>query len=49
MSNEDIIKLKGKTSEYKDDRGGGNIIPSAVLGIVKNNIDPTRSGKIEVY
>lgn len=47
--NENLIKVKGVTSEYKDDRGGGNIIPSAVLGIVKNNVDPTRCGKIQVY
>ena len=49
MSNYDIVKLRGTTQAYKDDSGGGVTIPSAVLGIVKNNIDPTRSGRIEVY
>jgi hypothetical protein len=49
MANEDFVRFKGINKEYKDDRGGGSLIPSAVLGIVKNNIDPARSGKIEVY
>jgi len=46
---EDIQKVRGTTSNYKDDRGGANTIPSAVLGIVKDNIDPNRSGRIRVY
>lgn len=46
---EDIQKVRGTLSNYKDDRGGANTIPSAVLGIVKDNIDPTRSGRIRVY
>jgi len=46
---EDIQKTKGTTNNYKDDRGGAATIPSAVLGIVKDNIDPTRSGRIRVY
>lgn len=46
---DDIQKTKGTTSNYKDDRGGAATIPSAVLGIVKDNIDPTRSGRIKVY
>lgn len=49
MSNTDLVKQRGITSEYKDDRGGGATIPSAVIGIVKNNIDTTRSGRIQVY
>lgn len=49
MANQDIVNVRGATSEYKDDRGGGNTIPSAVMGIVKNNVDPTRSGRIEVF
>jgi hypothetical protein len=46
---DDIQKTKGTTSNYKDDRGGAATIPSAVLGIVKDNVDPTRSGRIRVY
>lgn len=46
---EDIIKPRGASASFKDDRGGAVLLPSAVLGIVKNNIDPTRSGKIQVY
>jgi hypothetical protein len=49
MANEDIVRLRGVPKEYKDDRGGAATIPSAVVGIVKNNVDPTRSGRLEVY
>lgn len=48
-ANENDIKLKGSFNSKKDDRGGASIIPSAVIGIVKNNIDLARSGKIEVF
>jgi len=47
--NENDIKLKGSFNTNKDDRAGAQTIPSAVIGIVKNNIDPSRSGKIEVF
>ncbi len=46
---DDITKIRGASAGFKDDRGGAVLIPHPVLGIVKNNIDPTRSGKIEVY
>lgn len=49
MANEDVVKFRGTTSEYKDTRGGASVIPSAVLGIVKNTSDATHSGKIDVY
>lgn len=49
MANTDEVRLKGSGKEYKDDRGGATLIPSAVVGIVKNNIDPTRSGRLDVY
>jgi len=48
-ANENDIKLSGSFGTKKDNRGGANPIPSAVMGIVKNNIDPTRSGRIEVF
>jgi hypothetical protein len=34
---------------YKPDRGGAGLTQGAVLGVVKNNIDPSHSGKIDVY
>jgi hypothetical protein len=46
---ENISKLTGSLSSVKDDSSNAGIIPSAVIGIVKNNIDPAHTGKIEVY
>lgn len=46
---DDIIKLKGTLKSFKDDRGGATLYSSPIIGIVKNNIDPLRSGKIQVY
>ena len=49
MSNHDFIFPRGLPSNYKDNRGGAALIPHPVIGIVKNNIDPTHTGKIEVW
>lgn len=49
MANEDIIKQRGTFKIFKDDRGGGVLYSHPIIGIVKNNIDPLRSGKIQVY
>jgi hypothetical protein len=46
---EDIFKPAGATKASKPDAGGGVIRSVPVYGIVKNNIDPTRSGRIQVY
>lgn len=46
---DDIVKLTGTLKNYKDDRGGATLYASPIIGIVKNNIDPLRSGKIQVY
>ena len=46
---EDQIKTSGTLRSMKDDRGGANLIPHPVIGIVKHNIDPTRSGRIKVH
>lgn len=46
---DDLIKPRGTTSNYKDSRGGANLLSHPVIGIVKNNIDPTHSGRVEVY
>ena len=41
--------FNGPSKNYKDDRGRTNLIPSAVVGTVKHNIDPKKSGQIKVY
>lgn len=46
---ENIIKKSGTTAAYRDDRGGAVLIPHPVIGIVKDNIDPTHGGRIKVY
>lgn len=46
---EDLIKPVGPSKASKPDAGGGNIRGVPVFGIVKDNIDPTRSGRIQVY
>ena len=46
---EDILKPAGSTKASKPDAGGGVIRNVPVIGIVKNNIDPTRAGRIQVY
>lgn len=45
----DSIKTSGTRTEYKDDRGGAVLISTPVIGIVKDNIDPTHNGRIKVY
>jgi len=45
----DIIKKSGTKENFKDDRGGAVLIPHPVIGIVKDNIDPTHGGRIKVY
>jgi len=47
--NEDIVKQRGTSSAYKDDRGSATLYPHPILGIVKQNIDPLRAGKIQVF
>lgn len=46
---EDTIKKSGTKPSFKDDRGGGVLIPHPVIGVVKDNIDTTHSGRIRVY
>ena len=46
---DNIFKSRGTTKSYTDDRGGAVLLSRPVIGIVKNNIDPTHTGKIEVY
>ena len=42
-------KSKGQAKASEDDSGGGVLRDLPVLGVVKNNIDETRSGRIQVY
>ena len=45
----DFFKPKGQLSASKLDAGGGVLRNAPTLAIVKNNIDPTRGGRIQVY
>jgi len=46
---QDYFKPKGKAKASEPDAGGGVIRSEPALGVVKNNIDPTRGGRIQVY
>lgn len=46
---EEIQRSRGTPSNYKQDRGGVPAQSGPVIGVVKNNIDPTRSGRLQVY
>ena len=48
MSN-DIQRNKGTARNYKFDRGGMPTEHGPFIGVVKNNFDPTRSGRLQVY
>jgi hypothetical protein len=44
-----ISRTKGRAASYKFDRGGTPADPGPFLGRVKNNVDPTRMGRLQVY
>ena len=46
---DDLIKTSGIPKSAKDNRGNAALYPHAIIGIVKNNVDPTHSGKISVF
>ena len=46
---EDIQRSTGRPTNYKLDRGGVPTEFGPFVGIVKNNVDPTRSGRLQVY
>jgi hypothetical protein len=46
---EDYQKSRGVTANYKQDRGGVPAQFGPFTGVVKNNVDPTRSGRLQVY
>lgn len=43
------LSVKGTSKEFSDNKGKSNLISTPVTGIVKSNIDATRTGKIKVY
>jgi hypothetical protein len=45
----DEIKPRGSTKASKPDAGGAVIRSVPLFGIVKDNIDPVRSGRLQVY
>ena len=46
---EDTIKTKGQASASKPDAGGGVARNVPVIGVVKNVVDSTRGGRLQVY
>jgi hypothetical protein len=46
---ENVQRNKGRPSQYKFDRGGQPTEFGPYIGTVVNNIDPTRSGRLQVY
>lgn len=46
---DNIQRSRGRPNTYKFDRGGTPTEFGPYIGVVKNNIDPVRSGRLEVY
>jgi len=46
---QEIQRSRGRPSNYRQDRGGVPSEYGPFYGIVMNNIDPTRSGRLQVY
>ena len=46
---EEIQRSRGRPQNYKQDRGGVPAEFGPFAGIVKNNVDPTRAGRLQVY
>jgi len=49
MAGENIQRNTGQPKNYKMDRGGMPTEMGPFIGLVKNNVDPTRSGRLQVY
>ena len=49
MAGQNITRNTGQPKNYKMDRGGMPTEMGPFIGIVKNNVDPTRSGRLQVY
>ena len=46
---DNIVRSGGRPKEYKLDRGGVAAEMGPFVGIVKNNVDPARLGRLQVY
>jgi hypothetical protein len=46
---ENTQRSKGRAAGYKLDRGGAPAEPGPFIGEVMNNVDPTRSGRVQVW
>lgn len=46
---EDIFKPRGVQKAFKPDAGGAAVKNTPVFGVVKDNIDPVRAGRLRVY
>lgn len=46
---QDYFKPRGRAKASKPDAGGGVIRSEPVFGVVKDNVDSTRSGRLQVY
>ena len=46
---DNIQRNKGVASNYRFDRGGMSAIFGPFVGVVKNNVDPTRQGRLQVF
>jgi uncharacterized protein (DUF2345 family) len=46
---ENISRSRGLPENYRLDRGGVPTEPGPFSGVVMNNVDPTRSGRLQVY
>lgn len=46
---DDTFKTTGPTKASKPDAGGAALRATPVFGVVKNNIDPIRAGRLQVY
>jgi hypothetical protein len=46
---QDTQQRTGTPNNYQSDRGGATLISEAVIGVVKDNVDPSHSGRVQVY
>lgn len=46
---ENLQRSTGRPGNYKYDRGGMSADFGPFVGVVKNNVDPTRQGRLQVY
>ena len=46
---DNIIRNNGQPRNYKLDRGGMSANFGPFIGVVKNNVDPARAGRLQVY